>query len=213
MKLVRTYSDIPKSGKLFYLNIYNLNLVLKHIKGRNNYFTYDGVGLLNISRVITARKIERLSPDLTSYFSNYLPSLSNIIFVGGKPGEAKNISQLFTKAKTFTIHGYHEEDYIITTLAKNIEPDSVIIVGMGSPKQEILINKLHENYPDNLFISCGAFISQFSDAAKYYPNWIDSLNLRMPYRMFREKLFGRIPLYFINPFRFLFWVKTKRIQL
>ena len=168
---------------------------------------------MNISRILKTRKIERLAPDLTSYFANYLPSLSNIIFVGGKPGEANNVSQLYTKAKTFAIHGYHEEDYIITTLAQKIEPDSVIIVGMGSPKQEMLINKLYQTYPDNLFISCGAFLTQFSVSENYYPNWIDSLNLRMPYRMFREKLYGRLPLYFVNPFRFLLWVKTKRIQL
>ena len=213
MKLIRTYSDIPKSGKLFYLNIYNFNLVLKHIKGSNNYFTYEGVGLLNISRVITARRTERLAPDLTSYFSNFIPSLSNIIFVGGKPGESDSISQKYAKGKTFSIHGYHDENYIIKTIAEKIEPESVVIVGMGSPKQEVLISELYKIHPDNLFISCGAFFSQFSVSEKYYPNWIDSLNLRMPYRLIREGLYDRLPLYLINPFRFLLSIITKKIQL
>ena len=213
MKLIRTYSDIPKSGKLFYLNIYNFNLVLENTKGTNNFFTFDGVGLLNISRILTAKKIERLAPDLTSYFSNFLPSLSNVIFIGGKPGESDRISQNHTKGKTFSVHGYCDEEVIIRNLAEKIENDTVIIVGMGSPKQEVLINKLHEIYPDNLFISCGAFFSQFSISENYYPNWINSLNLRMPYRLIRERLYYRLPLYVINPFRFILTVVTKRIEL
>ena len=213
MKLIRTYSDIPKNGKLFYLNIYNFHLVLKNIKGSNNYFTFDGVGLLNISRVITARKIERLAPDLTSYFSIFIPTLSNIIFVGGKPGESDRISEKYSKGKTFSIHGFHDDKYIINALKAKIEPESVVIVGMGSPKQEVLINELHKIHPDNLFISCGAFFSQFSASEKYYPNWINSLNLRMPYRLIRERLYNRLPLYFINPFRFLLSIINKRIQL
>ena len=213
MKLVRQYDDIPNRGKLFYLNIYNLNLVLKNIKGEYNYFTFDGVGLLNISRIIKFVKIERLAPDLTSYFPDYLPSLSNVIFIGGNPGEADQIAEKYIKGKVFSIHGYHEEDYLMSVLKEKIDPESVIIVGMGSPKQEAIINKLYEIYTENLFISCGAFFSQFSTFQKYYPYFVDYLNLRMPYRMIREGLYRRLPLYFINPVRFLIAVVSKKIQL
>lgn len=65
-----------------------------------------------------------------------------------------------------------------------VHPD-VVVVGMGSPAQEIFGNRVEINPGQKLF-TCGAHITQSSGNWDYYPDVINKLNLRWLYRLVVE---------------------------
>ena len=60
--------------------------------------------------------------------------------------------------------------------------NSILFVGLGFPKQELLLLELNECYSPFVGYTCGAFISQTSQKKIYYPYLINQLNLRWLYR-------------------------------
>lgn len=65
---------------------------------------------------------------------------------------------------------------------------TVLLVGMGGGRQEAFIAHARAQGFTGLALSCGGFIRQTAGGADlhYYPAWINRLNLRFAYRMWRE---------------------------
>ncbi len=62
-----------------------------------------------------------------------------------------------------------------------------IVIGMGAVKQEKAAIALIEAGFKGRIYTCGGFIHQTAmGGGHYYPAWIDKLNLRFAYRMFKE---------------------------
>ena len=75
-----------------------------------------------------------------------------------------------------------------------IDPDFVIC-GMGTPKQEEFLLDLSKVGWKGRGYTCGGFLHQTAQNIKYYPKWIDFLNLRAFYRVYDEpKLIKRYML-------------------
>ena len=68
-----------------------------------------------------------------------------------------------------------------------MNPD-FLIVGMGVLMQERFLLKVRDSGYQGIGFTCGGFIHQTAkDEIDYYPGWVDRMNLRFLYRMYKEK--------------------------
>jgi UDP-N-acetyl-D-mannosaminouronate:lipid I N-acetyl-D-mannosaminouronosyltransferase len=70
------------------------------------------------------------------------------------------------------------------------KPD-VVFVGMGSPRQELLMEKLAEQYPA-LYQGVGGSFDVYAGVLKRAPKWLIDRNLGGVYRVFSDISLNRI---------------------
>lgn len=104
-------------------------------------------------------------------------------------------------------NGYFSSDIEIEKEAEyitQISPD-FLIIGMEILMQEKFLLKVKSKGFQGIGFTCGGFIHQTSkNEIEYYPSWINKLNLRFLYRMYKEKHTRKryIQAAFLFPFRF-----------
>ncbi|MDR5733108.1 WecB/TagA/CpsF family glycosyltransferase [Caballeronia sp. LZ025] len=76
----------------------------------------------------------------------------------------------------------------IDALRDVLDPKAnVLICGMGSPYQERFLHELRKLGWRGTAYTCGGFLHQMAKkGARYYPAWIDRLQLRWAYRIYDE---------------------------
>ena len=180
-----------------YLNIYNYKIlrnnreVLKEI----DHFTLDGIMLILFIRLFFGKKIKRKAPDFSSYFKEMFAHSEingkKIVFIGGSESDIENFVKIVKENyPEMLIAGYNsgfnvdQERLIKKIIAQKID---IVIVGMGTPLQELFMIKMkYLGFKGSCF-TCGAFISQTAIGGKnYFPNIIDKLHLRWAYRIYKE---------------------------
>ena len=85
--------------------------------------------------------------------------------------------------------GFEDNPLIIDLIIKKIRNSNanVLAVGLGAPKQELLINKIREEIPRvKLFFAIGATIDFISGDLKRAPLWVQKLSLEWLYRMLKD---------------------------
>ncbi|WP_417372178.1 WecB/TagA/CpsF family glycosyltransferase [Gelidibacter japonicus] len=182
-----------------YVNLYNYLIfrqnpeIIKDI----DRFTLDGILMVRILNLIGG-SAKRASPDFSSYFSEMFlfceKFQKKLVFVGGSNSELVNfISQIEKSFPTLKIQGAldgyfsDEESNIIAKDILDMRPD-IVILGLGTPKQEIFAILLKSMGFNGNIYTCGAFISQTAlKGVNYYPEIINTLHLRWLYRIFKEK--------------------------
>jgi N-acetylglucosaminyldiphosphoundecaprenol N-acetyl-beta-D-mannosaminyltransferase len=185
-----------------YVNIYNYSIFRKHPDILSGFaqFTLDGIFLVWMIRLLFGRRIQRKSPDFSSYFTELFEWLDQhgkkTAFIGGSPEEIRVFTERVTGLypgiqAVLTVSGYERDDEEVVQKVLSGGPE-VILLGMGSPRQELFALLLKNRNCKGTIITCGAFISQTATGGEeYYPVWINSLNLRWVYRIFREPVLFR----------------------
>lgn len=213
-KHVDVASDIlegsPSLGYVIYINPYNYLFLRKNgdIIANSVGVRFDGVFMRWFMNrfVLKSRSAERQSFDMTSLapaILNYCSDNNKRVFFAG--GEQEDIVKFIdTVEKMFpglnivgSCSGYLKEDEIIDFIDES-NPE-VIVLGLGNIKQESVAYRLYKNNKEKLIFTCGAFITQTANTidGKYYPKWIDKLNLRWAYRILKEKdIFLRVIKYY-----------------
>ena len=185
-----------------YVNIYNYSIFRKHPEVLRGFaqFTLDGIFLVWVIRLLFGRRIQRRSPDFSSYFTELFDWLDQggkkVAFIGGSPYDigvfAERVTALYPGIQVvLAVSGYEKDDegVVQKVLACGAE---VIVLGMGSPRQELFALLLKDRKCHGAILTCGAFISQTATGGgEYYPGWINRLNLRWVYRTFREPVLFR----------------------
>ena len=218
-KLTSDFNYFKKDKIVSYVNVYNYIQLRKSPKliDKIDIFTLDGILLLILVRVLFLKKFSRLSPDFSSYFEKVFSLCEEgnkkLFFVGASEIEIKKFSKILqTKYPKLNIVGFADGFFKQTEaqekidIIKKLAPD-LVLVGLGTPKQEEFAVQLKESNYSGTIYTCGAFISQTAKSgAQYYPQYINYLNLRWLYRLFREK--GLFERYFIQyPFSVLLILK------
>lgn len=85
-------------------------------------------------------------------------------------------------------------------------PD-VVFVAMGSPKQELLMEKMLEKHPSAIYQGLGGSFDVYSGNVKRAPKWFLDHNLEWAYRIFTD--FKRLPR-LLNVIRFYINVQLGR---
>lgn len=118
----------------------------------------------------------------------------SIFIVGAKPGVTeKGIRVLKTRFPELKIAGYHhgyfnkfgiENDVVVDTINKS--GADILLVGLGTPLQEIWIDKNFDNLNIPVIWAIGAVMDYVSGTVKRAPAWIHKNGMEWLYRLYLE---------------------------
>lgn len=206
-KIVQTgnlvFADLfSHKGKIYtflnpvsYLTALNNQLLFEKFDG----IFADGSILVSAISLLYGYRVVRRSFDMTSivpYLLQYVEENSKTIYiVASKQEQIEHTVEILKKryANLRIIgyrNGYFSSDAEMDREASHIvalNPD-FLIVGMGALMQEKFLLKVKEMGYQGIGFTCGGFIHQTAkNRIHYYPAWIDKMNLRFVYRMYKEK--------------------------
>ena len=177
----------------------------------------DGSLLVAAIQLLYGTKVTRRSFDMTSLAPQLFQYAENsdktIYIVASKQEETEKAIEIFKERyPNLKFAGYRngyfsneEEQEKEAAYITQLNPD-FLIVGMGALMQEMFLLKVKNAGYQGTGFTCGGFIHQTSkNEIDYYPKWIDKLNLRFIYRMYKEKHTRKryLTAAFIFPIRFL----------
>ena len=177
-----------------FLKLLEANTSLKHF----NKICIDGIALKYfLELVYKGLTIERMSFDFTSVahvvFSQAAEDSRRGFILGSDQSSNEafrsTIANMFPGIEIDGRSGYFDSEESMNSFLGDLADThyDFILIGMGAVKQEeaakILVD---QGFKGNIY-TCGGFIHQTAmGGGQYYPGWVNSLNLRFAYRMFRE---------------------------
>lgn len=170
----------------------------KELFGRFDGIFADGSILVAAIRILYAKKVQRRSFDMTSVAKELLEhaqkSGKTIYIVASRQEQVEKAVSIFRdRYPGINIIGYRngyfndesEQDAEAARIV-DLNPD-YLIVGMGAVMQEKFLLKVKQAGYKGIGFTCGGFIHQTSkDQIDYYPAWVDKMNIRFLYRMYKE---------------------------
>jgi N-acetylglucosaminyldiphosphoundecaprenol N-acetyl-beta-D-mannosaminyltransferase len=140
-----------------------------------------------------------------------LERFSNFVVCGGTDSEVRHFCDklLGNKHVIYQSSGYRTIDDLTVELNsvidnyKYTEP-LVMLLGLGSPKQELVSLDLNISNKNVTVFTVGGFISQYSSNPEYFPPLYDKFNIRFIYRLMNEPgHWKRFPAQFNGIFLFI----------
>lgn len=158
----------------------------------------DGSLLVAAINLLYGKQVTRRSFDMTSVapqLFEYAQTNGKSIYIVASKQEQIEKAVAIYKERYPDVNivgyrnGYFDNEDEKDKEAKHIvelNPD-FLIVGMGAIAQEKFLLKVKEAGFMGIGFTCGGFIHQTaSNMIDYYPAWIDRMNLRFLYRMYKE---------------------------
>jgi N-acetylglucosaminyldiphosphoundecaprenol N-acetyl-beta-D-mannosaminyltransferase len=155
----------------------------------------DGEGVALGCRLLHELPCPRLSFDMSSLADPFFKAMEaqglNLMIAGGVPTIDEHFHDklmlTYPKLKVAgTVHGFGDFAPKIA-MATTLNPD-VVLIGMGAKRQEAFALALRDAGYKGLAITCGGFFDQYleTESGRYYPAWVDKMNLRFAYRLYKE---------------------------
>ena len=170
----------------------------KDLFGRFDGIFADGSLLVAAIKMLYGKKVTRRSFDMTSLapelFEYAEKEGKSLYFVASKQEEVECALEIFKERyPNLIVVGYRngyfsseEEQNKEATYITQLNPD-FLIVGMGALMQEKFLLKVKEAGFKGIGFTCGGFIHQTAkNEIDYYPQWVDRMNVRFLYRMYKE---------------------------
>lgn len=199
-----------KCKNITFLNCYSYYIYRKNCSYYTSFHGIhcDGFLLKNLVKLVGIQT-KRKSFDMTSLapevFENAEKNNHSVAIVGSKDEYLRlaieNIKKKFVNLNIVeSRHGFFEnenEKYKFLEKIKKLSPD-IVIVGMGTPLQDLFLKQLKDKGWTGIGYTCGGFIHQTATKGTvYYPKFIDRYNLRWLYRIYDEpKLMKRYAFYY-----------------
>ncbi len=180
----------------------------------------DGQPLVWASRFLGTRLPEKISgSDLV------LPLLGRaakrgwrVYLLGAGPGVAEKAAMLLREKYHVNVVGIdapmvdvrdHAQNARIATLIRASRPD-LVLVALGSPKQELFIHQVADELTPTVFIGIGASLDFMVGAVKRAPPWMSRAGLEWLYRFAREprRMWRR---YLVNDPK-IFWILLRDVR-
>ena len=190
-----------KQGRIYtFLNpvSYLYALDNKKLFGKFDGIFVDGSILVSAIRLLYRKKVHRRSFDMTSLapelFAYAEKKGKSIYLIASKQIQIKKAMNVFCQSyPNLNFVGYRNGFFSSTKEMEeevkhicNLAPD-FLIVGMGVLTQEKFLLKVKDAGFKGIGITCGGFIHQTAEnEVCYYPIWIDRMNLRFLYRIYKE---------------------------
>lgn len=121
-----------------------------------------------------------------------------------------NIKKEFPDLNVVYYHdGFFDDKSIIYNDLVNSKPD-LVLVALGSPKQEFFIYELKNNLPNSVMIGLGGSFDVWAGAVKRAPKFFQKFGIEWLYRLISnpkrfKRIFPTLPL-------FIFYVLKERLQ-
>lgn len=158
----------------------------------------DGMPLVWISRLMGQPLPERVNgTDLMVDVCEASAKVGkSVFFLGGNRGAAEKTIQAMTEAfPDLNVAGCHCPEFGFENDVENIanianmlseaKPD-IVFVGLGSPKQDVLINMLRLTFPSVWWLGVGVSFSFIAGELARAPDWAQKCGLEWLYRMIAE---------------------------
>lgn len=131
----------------------------------------------------------------------------SVAFIGAKPEVVENaVKNLKSEIANLNVKYYHDgyfnDDEEILSQVVQLCPD-LILVALGSPKQEFFISKLKKKLDKSLMIGLGGSFDVWAGAVKRAPLIYRKLGLEWLYRTIKEpkrfkRIFPALPLFILK---------------
>ena len=153
----------------------------------------DGIAVARMASLLLGRPVERMSFDASSLYDPIFRSLEKegcrLFVIGAAPGiaaEAVARMQAAYPGIAFVgcLDGFQPQESAVQAVI-DATPD-MVLCGMGAPHQERFLLALRDVGFKGAAFTCGGFLDQLALAETYYPAWIDRLELRWAYRVWKE---------------------------
>jgi exopolysaccharide biosynthesis WecB/TagA/CpsF family protein len=170
----------------------------------------DGIAL---ARTLTWRgfRASRISFDSTS-LAPYLFEAARrldktIMLVGGKPDVAAKAAQCIVSEypglrMVAAFDGYDDVESAINFAVQ--QKVGIVVCAMGRSCQENFLLRLRKIGWKGCGFTCGGYFDQLADGFQYYPKWIDDLDIRWAYRMYKEP--GRLWRRYVFEYGMFCWL-------
>ena len=174
----------------------------------------DGIGV-QIGLQILGHKVKRI-PGIEfgySLLEKFSQDGKSVALIGAKPevikSAIKNLNEKIPNLNIVYSHdGYFVDDEIVINEVVKSNAD-LVLVALGSPKQEFFIKKLKDHLPKALMVGLGGSFDVWAGVVKRAPEIYRKLGLEWLYRTVKEpqrfkRIFPTLPL-------FMFKVLKQRI--
>ena len=172
---------------------------LREIVCKADLILPDGAGVVLASKMLGTPLKEKVAGiDFIEHLMKTLEHTDrSFYFLGSKPGVAEAAAdKLHEKYPELTIcgmaDGYFKEDGPVIAAINEKKPD-VLLVCLGSPKQEQFMWNHREELDVGLMVGLGGSLDGFAGNVKRAPKWMIRCNLEWLYRLIQEpKRIGRM---------------------
>lgn len=167
---------------------YTSNTALKEVIDHSLYPYPDGAGAVLGLRWLYGFQSEKINMPIRALETAHNNQLK-VFIVGAKPeaheAGVKIITTRYPQIELVgNMHGYHDEADIIAAITK-AQPQ-LILLALGSPRQEIFAHKLINTTQSGLAIGCGGALDILAGNLKRAPEfWINN-NIEWLYRLIQE---------------------------
>ncbi|WP_436913402.1 WecB/TagA/CpsF family glycosyltransferase [Acinetobacter schindleri] len=193
-------SYFNESKNYTFINPFSYLVLRKHrkdyLKGDNFVFFLDGIILVWVLKIFGIKNIRRISFDDSSLapivFDYCEKNNKKIALVGSAPGISYKAGEFLKEKYSNIIISFTQDGYYDLKNEKNILKQvytcDVVICSMGTPRQEDFLINLRNLGWKGCGYTCGGYLDQLVSAngKNYYPKWIDKLNLRWLFRIYKE---------------------------
>jgi N-acetylglucosaminyldiphosphoundecaprenol N-acetyl-beta-D-mannosaminyltransferase len=166
--------------------------IYKRIIEKADYFLPDGEGICLSAKLAGTKLNERITGIDLSYELLRLANKKNysIYLLGASSNVVKStvkvIDSFYPGVKVVgSMNGYGFNESEVVKEIKEKKPD-IILVGMGSPKQELWIGKNLSSFSKGIFIGVGGSFDVISGEVKRCPKPLRILKLEWLYRTFQK---------------------------
>lgn len=150
----------------------------------------DGVGVVKALQKKTGKKCIRIAGcELWLDILNYsVQHQSRVVLIGAKPSVIARCKDILIGRNINVVayqDGYFDNENVVFDLITQTAPD-IVIVALGSPKQEKLIAKLRTIHDEALYMGVGGSFDVLTGNVKRAPKAWQNLNLEWLYRLVCE---------------------------
>jgi len=143
----------------------------------------DGIGIVWAARILQNKKLSRFSGTDIAKIILDGPKGTKAFLFGGQPGVAERIEEKWGSSVAGIFPGYGADDKKVIEKINNTNAN-ILLVGLGSPKQEIWINEnLSKLKHIKVAIGVGGAFDFLSGETKRAPRWIRKIGLEWLWRL------------------------------
>lgn len=209
----KTVCVVTPNAEIAYEALHDMSL--RKLLNSADLMLPDGAGVVLASKLLKTPLKEKVAGvDFAAGLLKLLAKNQQSVFLlGAKPGVAETAAEKMVQMTPgLRIAGLHDgyftdEAPIIAQI--NESGADVLFVCLGSPKQELFMQRYRQELGVKIMIGLGGSLDAFAGTVKRAPQWMIRMNLEWLYRLIKEpKRFGRM----LRLPKYLFAVMKTRIS-
>lgn len=197
-QIIQKFLIQEKKKTFFYINAHCINLAQKDHRYKTILKKADlvysgGIGPIWASKLLGRPLRDRTpTPDFIQHvFSLCQKNNWTIYLLGADASTVKNAAYTISQNYPAVIAGYHhgyfsqkEEAALVKKI--NAQHPTILLVGMGTPKQETWIDDHKEQLNVSILWAVGALFDVISQKTQRAPKWMQTIGLEWFYRLLQE---------------------------